>query len=168
MKKIKVSKKNKQNKQNTYKLLVIHNLYNYDTEYILYYKLMQKLNEYVKSTENIYDLFRQAVWPKYYEKKKKITLKKYEIVEKDLQIIIKKIEKYKIFYFILNDLKETQLIGKNIIDKSLEVFDSQFIDNGIKGLEYNNINIRKFKFECIENIKKKFQKYFWNKYKEFV
>ena len=68
MKKIKLSKNNK---RNTYKLLAIYNLNNYDTEYILYDKLMQKLNEYVKRTENIYDLFRQGVWRKYYEKKKK-------------------------------------------------------------------------------------------------
>lgn len=165
MKKIKLSKNNK---RNTYKLLAIYNLNNYDTEYILYDKLMQKLNEYVKRTENIYDLFRQGVWRKYYEKKKKITLRRYKTAEKDLQILIKKFEKYKIFNFVLNDLKEFQLTGRNIRDKSLAVFDSQFIDNGIKGLEYNNINIRNFKLECIENIKKKFENYFWDKYNEFV
>lgn len=165
MKKIKLSKNNK---QNTYKLLAIYNLNNYDTEYILYCKLVQKLNEYVKSTENIYDLFGQCVWREYYEKKKKITLKKYEIVEKDLQILIKKIEKYKIFDFILDDLTKFQLMGKNIIDKSLAVFDSQFIDNGIKSLEYNNINIRKFKIECRKNIEEKLKDYFKKKYNEIV
>lgn len=67
----------------------------------------------------------------------------------------------------MNDLKEFQLIGKNIIDKSLAVFDGQFIDNGIKGLEYNNINIREFKYKC-ENIEKKLENYFGNKYNELI
>lgn len=92
MKKIKVSKNQK---RNTYKLQAIYNLNNYDIEYILYYKLMQKLNKYVKSTENIYELFRHGVWRKYYEEKKKITLKKYETVEKDLQILRKKLKNIK-------------------------------------------------------------------------
>ena len=95
-------------------------------------------------------------------------MRRYKTAEKDLQILIKKFEKYKIFNFVLNDLKEFQLTGRNIRDKSLAVFDSQFIDNGIKGLEYNNINIRNFKLECIENIKKKFENYFLDKYNEFV
>ena len=75
-------------------------------------------------------------------------------------------KKDNIFDFVLNDLIEFQKLGENIIDKSLAVFDGQFIDNDIKGLEYNNINIRKF--ECIENIKKKFKNYFGDKYNESV
>ncbi len=165
MEKIRLSKKNK---QNTYKLLAIYNLNNYDMEYILYDKLLKRLKEYVKKIKNIYNLFRQGVCQPYYEKKKEIRLKEYEIAEKDFQILINKFEKNKNFDFILNDLNEIQLLGENIIDKSLAVFDSQFIDNGTKGLEYNNIDIRKFKYECVENIKKKFKEYFLKKYNEIV
>ena len=77
-------------------------------------------------------------------------------------------KKYNIFDFVLNDLIEFQKLGENIIDKSLAVFDGQFIDNGIKGLEYNNINIRKLKIECRKIIEEKFKDYFKKKYNQIV
>lgn len=59
-------------------------------------------------------------------------------------------KKYNIFDFIVGNLIGFQELGKNIIKKSIVVFDSQFTNNGVKSLEYNNIDIRKFKFECVE------------------
>ena len=163
MKKIKVSKNQK---RNTYKLQAIYNLNNYDIEYILYNKLMQLIYQYIEKTEKIYDLYKTYIYKETYEIIRKEYIQEYKSVEKRLKNITKKMKKYNIFDFILNYLIEFQKLGENIIDKSLVLFDSQFIDNGIKGLEYNNINIREF--ECIENIKKKFKNYFGDKYNESV
>lgn len=163
MKKIKLSKKNK---RNTYKLLAIYNLNSYDIEYILYDKLMQLIYQYIKKTEKIYDLYKIYIYKETYEIIRKEYIQEYKSVEKRFKNVTKKMKKYNIFNFVLNDLIEFQKLGENIIDKSLVLFDSQFIDNGIKGLEYNNINIREF--ECIENIKKKFKNYFGDKYNESV
>lgn len=163
MKKIKLSKKNK---RNTYKLLAIYNLNSYDIEYILYDKLMQLIYQYIKKTEKIYDLYKTYIYKETYEIIRKEYIQEYKSVEKRFKNVTKKMKKYNIFNFVLNDLIEFQKLGENIIDKSLVLFDSQFIDNGIKGLEYNNINIREF--ECIENIKKKFKNYFGDKYNESV
>lgn len=163
MKKIKLSKNNK---RNTYKLLAIYNLNSYDIEYILYDKLMQLIYQYIKKTEKIYDLYKTYIYKETYEIIRKEYIQEYKSVEKRFKNVTKKMKKYNIFNFVLNDLLEFQKLGENIIDKSLVLFDSQFIDNGIKGLEYNNINIREF--ECIENIKKKFKNYFGDKYNESV
>lgn len=163
MKKIKLSKNNK---RNTYKLLAIYNLNSYDIEYILYDKLMQLIYQYIKKTEKIYDLYKTYIYKETYEIIRKEYIQEYKSVEKRFKNVTKKMKKYNIFNFVLNDLIEFQKLGENIIDKSLVLFDSQFIDNGIKGLEYNNINIREF--ECIENIKKKFKNYFGDKYNESV
>lgn len=163
MKKIKLSKKNK---RNTYKLLAIYNLNSYDIEYILYDKLMQLIYQYIKKTEKINDLYKTYIYKETYEIIRKEYIQEYKSVEKRFKNVTKKMKKYNIFNFVLNDLIEFQKLGENIIDKSLVLFDSQFIDNGIKGLEYNNINIREF--ECIENIKKKFKNYFGDKYNESV
>lgn len=163
MKKIKLSKNNK---RNTYKLLAIYNLNSYDIEYILYDKLMQLIYQYIKKTEKIYDLYKTYIYKETYEIICKEYIQEYKSVEKRFKNVTKKMKKYNIFNFVLNDLIEFQKLGENIIDKSLVLFDSQFIDNGIKGLEYNNINIREF--ECIENIKKKFKNYFGDKYNESV
>ena len=163
MKKIKLSKKNK---RKTYKLLAIYNLNSYDIEYILYDKLMQLIYQYIKKTEKIYDLYKTYIYKETYEIIRKEYIQEYKSVEKRFKNVTKKMKKYNIFNFVLNDLIEFQKLGENIIDKSLVLFDSQFIDNGIKGLEYNNINIREF--ECIENIKKKFKNYFGDKYNESV
>ena len=163
MKKIKLSKKNK---RNTYKLLAIYNLNSYDIEYILYDKLMQLIYQYIKKTEKIYDLYKTYIYKETYEIIRKEYIQEYKSVEKRFKNVTKKMKKYNIFNFVLNDLIEFQKLGENIIDKSSVLFDSQFIDNGIKGLEYNNINIREF--ECIENIKKKFKNYFGDKYNESV
>ena len=163
MKKIKLSKNNK---QDTYKLLAIYNLNNYDTEYILYDKLIQLIYRYIEKTESVYDLFKTYIYKENYEIIREEYIQEYKSVEKRFKNVTKKMKKYNIFNFVLNDLIEFQKLGENIIDKSLVLFDSQFIDNGIKGLEYNNINIREF--ECIENIKKKFKNYFGDKYNESV
>lgn len=163
MKKIKLSKKNK---RNTYKLLAIYNLNSYEIEYILYDKLMQLIYQYIKKTEKIYDLYKTYIYKETYEIIRKEYIQEYKSVEKRFKNVTKKMKKYNIFNFVLNDLIEFQKLGENIIDKSSVLFDSQFIDNGIKGLEYNNINIREF--ECIENIKKKFKNYFGDKYNESV
>ena len=127
---------------------------------------MQLIYQYIEKTEKIYDLYKTYIYKETYEIIRKEYIQEYKSVEKRLKNITKKMKKYNTFDFILNYLIEFQKLGENIIDKSLVLFDSQFIDNGIKGLEYNNINIREF--ECIENIKKKFKNYFGDKYNESV
>ena len=165
MKKIKLSKNNK---QDTYKLLAIYNLNNYDTEYILYDKLIQLIYRYVEKTESVYDLFKTYIYKENYGIIREEYIQEYKSVEKRFKNVTKKMKKYNIFEFVLNDLIEFQKLGENIIDKSLAVFDGQFIDNGIKGLEYNNINIRKFKIECRKIIEEKFKEYFKKKYNQIV
>lgn len=165
MKKIKLSKKNK---QNSYKLLAVHNFNNYDIEYILYEKLMQLICRYMEKAEKVYDLFKTYIREENYEVVRKKYIHEYKNVEKRFKNISKKMKKYNVFDFIVDNLIEFQELGENIIEKSIVVFDSQFTNNGVKSLEYNNIDIRKFKFECVENIKKKFKKYFYDKYHESI
>ena len=113
MKKIKLSKKNK---RNTYKLLAIYILNSYDIQYILYDKLMQLIYQYIKKTEKIYDLYKTYIYKETYEIIRKEYIQEYKSVEKRFKNVTKKMKKYNIFNFVLNDLIEFQKLGENIID----------------------------------------------------